>query len=278
MKVFISWSGPQSRGVAELLKRWLKRVLQATDPWISTEDIEKGSIWFNEIGTQLKDTAVGIICLTAENLNAPWILFEAGGLAKGLSQNRVCTFLIGITDRDLTPPLSQFNATKATKEDVFKLVQSINGWMGDKALDAVALADTFEVFWPMFEKECKQSLDSAVAGPKIKKRPTDEVLDELLQISRDVQRQLQVQATDGLAHLVEGRFGPRTVRIGRGGRPVASSLNPQTFLDAVAAQETIQGDVNDSSLDVFLNPRDPPSPVVSPSKDQPPPQGQGPAT
>ena len=194
MKVFISWSGPQSRAVAEHLKWWLKRVLQATDPWISTEDIEKGSIWFNEIGTQLKETALGIICLTSENLNAQWVLFEAGALSNKLSQSRVCTFLIGITDRDLTAPLSHFNATKAVKEDVFKLLQTINGQLGDKMVDDVPLNDTFELYWPKFEEGYKKAVESSPAGPKVKKRPADEVLEELLQITRDVHRQLHLQA------------------------------------------------------------------------------------
>src|SRR5688572_1182194 len=121
MNVFISWSGGLSKSVAELLKIWLKCVLQATEPWVSTEDIDKGSIWFGEIGQQLKDTSVGIVCLTRDNLDARWILFEAGGMAKGLTQNRVCTFLVNVNDSDVKPPLSMFNSTKPNREDMFKL-------------------------------------------------------------------------------------------------------------------------------------------------------------
>ncbi len=50
MNVFISWSGPRSRAVAELLRDWIKCVLQATRPWISTRDLDRGSMWFNDIG------------------------------------------------------------------------------------------------------------------------------------------------------------------------------------------------------------------------------------
>jgi hypothetical protein len=126
MKVFISWSGPLSQKVAEILKPWIKCVLQATDPFFSPEDIIKGSLWFNTISDQLADTGVGIICLTPDNLNSPWILFEAGALAKGLSTNRVCTLLINLSPSDLGPPLSQFNATSLNKEERLKLFSSIN--------------------------------------------------------------------------------------------------------------------------------------------------------
>src|SRR5918996_3999019 len=35
MKVFISWSGARSQAGAQTLRRWLKHVIQALDPWIS---------------------------------------------------------------------------------------------------------------------------------------------------------------------------------------------------------------------------------------------------
>ena len=76
MKVFLSWSGERSRLVATLLDEWLRCVLQAIRPWISTKDIDRGSLWFSEIQDQLQDVTTGIICLTQENKEKPWILFE----------------------------------------------------------------------------------------------------------------------------------------------------------------------------------------------------------
>jgi hypothetical protein len=59
MKVFISWSGERSRKVAEALQQWLPRVIQATEPWISTE-ISKGSRWGPEISSRLEESRIGI--------------------------------------------------------------------------------------------------------------------------------------------------------------------------------------------------------------------------
>src|SRR5882672_5473884 len=115
MKVFISWSGARSKAVAELLKIWIKSVLQATDPWISTKDIDRGSIWFAEIYGRLAESPMGIFCLTAENKNAPWILFEAGALAKGAPENRVYTLLIDLRPADIEGPLAHFNHTEPTQ-------------------------------------------------------------------------------------------------------------------------------------------------------------------
>jgi len=148
MKVFISWSGERSRLAGELLDQWLQCVLQAIDPWMSTKDIDRGSLWFTEINDQLKDTSVGILCLTKENMDRPWILFEAGALAKGLSSNRVCTFLVDLQTSDLRDPLAQFNHTYPDKEGIWSLVRTLNNALEGKGLKEKILDKVFETYWP----------------------------------------------------------------------------------------------------------------------------------
>lgn len=53
VKVSISWSGEPSRTVALALRSWLQSVIQSIDPYVSTEDIEKGASWFPHIAQQL---------------------------------------------------------------------------------------------------------------------------------------------------------------------------------------------------------------------------------
>ena len=127
MQVFISWSGDRSRAVAELIRTWLKDVLQAVTPWMSDEDIEKGAVWFDVINTALAASGFGIICLTAEKQHAPWLLFEAGALAKGLEKSRVCPVCIDLEKTQVTGPLSLLNLAEAALEkDMRQLVKSIN--------------------------------------------------------------------------------------------------------------------------------------------------------
>lgn len=186
MKVFLSWSGTRSERVAELLKEWLPCVLQASDPWVSTSDIERGAQWFSSIQGQLQETTTGIICLTQENKEKPWILFEAGALAKGLSDARVCTLLIDLEPQHVRPPLGQFNHTQVTKDDMFKLICTLNERL-TKSLNMTVLKQVFNAQWSFFEGKFQsiiQETQGNVIGPQEPIRGQDDILAEILEHTR----------------------------------------------------------------------------------------------
>lgn len=190
MKVFVSWSGELSKSVAELLKSWIKCVLQATDPFISTEDIDKGAVWFNEISDQLAGTSVGIVCLTSDNTSNPWVLFEAGALARGLKQNLVCTFLVNIAPSDLKQPLASFNATLPNKNEVFRLVETVNGQLKEGALSNEILKLTFDQWWPSFETRFSAILAASSGTKAPQKRSSEDTLAEILLVCRSIHAKL----------------------------------------------------------------------------------------
>ena len=93
MKVFISWSGSQSKELAEAIREWIPNVIQAVSPYFTPSDIEKGTRWSNDIAKELESSSIGILCITRENIRAPWIMFEAGALSKSLEKTHVCPIL-----------------------------------------------------------------------------------------------------------------------------------------------------------------------------------------
>jgi hypothetical protein len=145
MTVFISWSGSLAHAVALHLDSWLPSVIQSVKTWVSSNDIEKGSVWSSELNDALS-TSVGIVCVTQENKEAPWLLFEAGALSKGLTKARVCPLLIDMKTQDVQPPLSQFNLTQPQKEDMLKLAKTINAADPDNALPESRLEKAFGTF------------------------------------------------------------------------------------------------------------------------------------
>lgn len=188
MKVFISWSGKLSHEVAKLLNYWIPEVLQGIDTWVSHEDIDKGTVWFNDLGDQLAETTLGVVCLTRENMNSPWILFEAGALAKGLSQNRVCPLLVDLASEDLKPPLSMFNATLPSKLEIVKLIETINSQNSDNVISKDRIARSFSRCWNDFETKFDKILKNHKPTKKHKARDPEDKLQEVLEIVRSLQR------------------------------------------------------------------------------------------
>ena len=160
MKVFVSWSGETSRGVAELLRKWLPAIIQSTQVFFSPEDIDKGANWDSVIRDELNSSSYGIVCLTPQNVDAPWINFEAGAIANTLD-SRVSALMIGINPSDISGPLVRYQATCIEKEDFFKLIKGINA-STESPIDNSVLLTSFEAAWPQlygglreFEKNTK---------------------------------------------------------------------------------------------------------------------------
>jgi len=190
--VFLSWSGQQSKAVAETLCSWISQVIQAAEPWISL-DIEKGMRWSSEISNKLEVSKVGIICLTQDNLDAQWILFEAGALSK-TKDVQVCTFLLGLNPTDVQQPLGQFQHTVFEKTDIRRLVSTINRSVqdaGEKALQENILNEIFETYWPGLEEKINKILNASVL-PKSKARSEREMLQEILEILRAQERRREI--------------------------------------------------------------------------------------
>ncbi|MCW2484826.1 toll-Interleukin receptor [Candidatus Symbiopectobacterium sp. NZEC127] len=192
VKLFLSWSGERSRKVAELLDEWVQCVIQACEPWMSSKNIDRGALWFTEISSQLHTSTIGVICLTKENREKPWILFEAGALAKGLSSNRVCTFLIDLEPTDVGNPLAQFNHTLPTKDGIYSLISTVNSSLGELRLKDQVIESVFETYWPQFESKFQDILsftdDNTSSTPV---RTENDMLSEILQTMRNIDRRVR---------------------------------------------------------------------------------------
>ncbi len=208
MRVFISWSGSKSHDVAELLDEWIQCVLQAVRPWMSSKDIDRGALWFSEISDQLKDTKIGIVCLTKANIDKPWILFESGALAKGLSSARVCTFLIDLDSTDVGNPLAQFNHTLPTRDGLYHLVRTLNTALGESGLREKVLEQVFETYWPQFEAKFADIVSLDEESSPSPKRSEEEVMVEVLRTVRSMDRRIR-----HLEHDPERMRGERTRRM-----------------------------------------------------------------
>lgn len=192
MKVFLSWSGAISHQVAIQLKEWLPSVIQAIEPFVSSEDIEKGTRWGDTLTKELGETRVGVICVTRENLHSAWLNYEAGSLATSLDKSRVMPFLLGLKKSDVQGPLALFQMTMPDKEDVRKLLSSINVAGSLQCIGDSKLASAFERWWPDLENTLSPLRVEAEAftseTPIKEKVDQGAILEELLELARGQQR------------------------------------------------------------------------------------------
>ncbi len=185
MRVFISWSGDRSKSVALALRDWLPTVIQQAEPWMSDSDIDPGALWNRELESQLAETRFGIICLTPENLSAPWVLFEAGALSKTVETAFVCPYLFDINPSQITGPLSRFQAVRTNQPDTLKLLKSINSAFGENALTTNILETAFQRGWP--DLEAALSSVPAIESPEPMRSEAD-ILAEILELVRQQSR------------------------------------------------------------------------------------------
>jgi hypothetical protein len=104
--VFISWSGPMSRRITRAVHDWLPLVIQPVKPFMSERDIVPGSRGLHTIASRLENIRFGIICITADNQESPWLYFEAGALSKMVDESRVIPLAFDVDKGQIRYPLA----------------------------------------------------------------------------------------------------------------------------------------------------------------------------
>ena len=190
MKVFLSWSGPRSRKVAIIFREWLPSVIQEIVPYVSSEDIDKGARWSTDIANELSDSTFGILCVTRENINEPWLTFEAGALSKSMENAYVSPFLFDIKQSEIDGPILQFQSTTFEKDDLKKLVTTLNKACDQDRLTEERLNKTFEVWYPTLEedldklKHVEPAEQDSDETTELQTPKSLEILEKILELSR----------------------------------------------------------------------------------------------
>lgn len=196
MKVFLSWSGEVNHKVAVIFRDWLPSVIQSIEPYVSSEDIDKGARWSTDIAKELENSTFGIVCVTKENIHTSWLNFEAGALSKTMDKTFVSPFLFDIKRSEVNGPILQFQSTIFEKDDIEKLVKTLNKACIESVLSDERIQKTFNVWYPTLEENLKQ-IDIPKKAEEEEKKKTlskdnnEAILEEVLNISRMNQKLLR---------------------------------------------------------------------------------------
>lgn len=125
--IFISWSADCSNAIAEELKRTLEQDVfkGSVNCFVSTQGIASGEDWYDKIKNELKASSLGIMCITKENIKAPWLYFEAGALVS--NDLRVIPLLINCDQKSLenSPIRTKQSIQFYNPDRVYKMFEDI---------------------------------------------------------------------------------------------------------------------------------------------------------
>lgn len=167
LNIFVSWSGARSYALASALVEWLPIINPSWVPWMSGTNLQKGERWNRTLEEKLSKCHVGIICVTPENTESPWMIFEAGALSKSVNHSRVCPVLYSMLPAQVEGPLSQFQATVLAKGDMKQLVRTLNQRLVAGGLDEDELMANFEQSWPLLEQKAESISKIAIEGANL---------------------------------------------------------------------------------------------------------------
>lgn len=243
MKVFVSWSKSASKSIAEAFAAWLPRVIQECEPFISS-DTEKGDAWFDTIETNLAEARVGVLFLTPQNQNAPWLNYEAGALRtlRNGNMKRLCAVFVGMKTADYNGPVKNFQMTNfVDKDDMLKLLRAING-AADRPLDERRLEDEFDEKWDRLVADTAAAVQLANAGSEGEPAPAEprtrtveDKLDEALDLLREMRF---ARTTVSKGHIRRAEEFLREER--ESDRKIAESILGMFIIDE---QGSLQGEV-----------------------------------
>jgi hypothetical protein len=161
MKIFVSWSKVPAKSIAVELKHFLEMTLRTVEVWVSDSDLQKGKRWGPQLAQELESTNVGIICVTPNNMQEPWLHFEAGALSKSMADAAIHPLCLSVDKSQLPSTLSQFQATVFEKEDFLGLVIAINNAGGAPEKES-GVRERFERGWEGLEGAVSKALYAAI--------------------------------------------------------------------------------------------------------------------
>lgn len=206
MKVFISWSGEPSQSIAHALRDWLPSVAQHVVPWMSEEEIKSGARWNEQVAKALDETDFGIVCVTGSNQHAPWLIFEAGALAKRLDAGRVVPLCVDIPPSEVTGPLAAFQGRTLDEAGMRKLVQDVMA-VREMPLSPERVNELFEAMWTTLESKVNAALQQS-PDPEVPRRSTKDMLEELVDRVRRIERQQPFEVDDLFTALQPNQAAP----------------------------------------------------------------------
>lgn len=163
-----------------------------------TAGIEFGAEWYNAIMSKLDDATDVVALLTANSIDRPWILYEAG-VAKGKLNKQVSGVVVGIPlERASRGPFAQFQNCGDDEDSLTKLVLQLIRRNSDAEPREEAVRRQVNAF-----RENVRSLVDSASSESVEKaedpNAVSKLFEEIKVILGDLPEKLNVQLTEMLS-------------------------------------------------------------------------------
>lgn len=156
--IFISWSGFHTKECAIALKCILETIVfpkneTGLECFVSDEDIAAGTDWWIKIKNELTSCNLGILCVTNENINAPWIYYEAGAMASREILSIPLLIGCGIDSLSGTPLQGKQCVIFKEQKKFIKMMEDVNDHLN--LLPSPLVKSTAQVGFKQLKKDLK---------------------------------------------------------------------------------------------------------------------------
>jgi hypothetical protein len=135
-------------------------------------------------------------------------MFEAGALSKSVDQSKVIPLLIDCLPSQIPEPLVQFQSCNLNEQGIRKILELINGINQEESLSDQSLNLAFEKWWPDLMSKIDQRFDISEVGVSNNQiREPQELLEEILQLSREIARNQSQRVSDRTMEWLQRTIG-----------------------------------------------------------------------
>ena len=154
IRVFVSWSGKESKRVAKRIKELLPGIVPNVKAFFSPE-IRPGEEWARRISEVINQSQFALLCVTRGNLDSQWLNFEAGALWKASRGTPVCPLLLDLPVGKLRGPLKLFQAKRFRKGEFRDICEDL---AKKTRMNPDQVGINFNAIWPKLEKDVLREL------------------------------------------------------------------------------------------------------------------------
>lgn len=100
----------------------------------------------------LKDAGYGLLCVTRDSVQSPWLLFEAGMMSSTPSIPVRMALSFGVSPSELLGPLRQFQSFSSDREGIYRLVCELNNYSAT-GISLDTLNSLFDTMYPALQRD-----------------------------------------------------------------------------------------------------------------------------